>query len=172
MLSGTSALLFAFTPIAPAVTMNCSQIVALPRASDAPAPDGYTSNGQPYFYAYPDEGYAEQSPIEAPPSDYDNSYAYPDQSNGYNDSGVGSYYDSWGWGYPTFGFGFGDNGNMHHRQFRQDIGRRDFNHNIAGHSSIAPHRNSTAGNMTVGGHAAAPAVHIGFGGGHSGGGHR
>jgi hypothetical protein len=175
MLSGTSALLFTFTltftPTARAVTMNGSQMVAPPDASSAPAPDGYASNGQPYYYAYPDEGYADESPIEAPPPDYDNSYTNPDQSYGYDDSDVVPYYDSWGWGYPAFGFGF--NGNIHHHQFRQDIGRRNFNHNFTGHSTLAPHRNSMpAGNMAVGSRMAAPSGHMGFGGGHSGGGHR
>jgi hypothetical protein len=156
------------------------------KASAKPA--GYTQDGLPYYYAYPDEGYSEESP--APSMDQNPYYFnYSNDELGYNEPAV-DYYDSpwgwgwgWGWGVP-FGFGingFGFDNHRHHHNFNFKHGinnnffarHNGFNKNFQTHSAIvAPHNSGGAiagkGRVMNGGRVAMGGAR---GGGH-GGGHR
>lgn len=187
IVSGTFALLGSFV----------LTFVATPQLQAKPA--GYTSDGQPFWHAYPDEGVAPE-PSEQyamPPYGLPYESAYPDQSN-YEDQDVGYYNWPWGWwggwGWPS-GFGNDFNFDMRRHHRFNDFGRfHDFGrfahkgfvnnpaliHNrgfFTRHNAM--NRNFTGHsamvkshqNAAIGGSRMAGA-HAGFRGGGHGGGHR
>ncbi|MGZ4987789.1 MAG: hypothetical protein ACXWBP_07105 [Limisphaerales bacterium] len=147
MVSGTIVLLFTLT---------------FPFALRA-QPDGYTDDGQPYYYAYPDEGYAE--PPSVPNGYSSDSYSAANPDDLYASGDYVDYYDApwgwgWGWGVP-FGFD-GFNAHMHHHHMHGFVNHDRFNHN--NRSAAVPHQNLGHARM-------APRAGAHVGGGH-GGGHR
>jgi len=169
IVSGTFALLVTFT-------LNSAR---------ASRPDGVTASGQPYYYAYPDEGTAdEENPDDSsamltmPP---DQSMA-PTTENAYGDSYAEPYYGYGpiaGWGaYGGFGTPL-DQHNRFNNQFRHGgtFGRHNGQHNFPGHSStVIPHHKSptTAHGTTTGARPMSGASRSGgavrSGGGRGGGG--
>jgi len=159
-------------------------------------PAGFTSDGNPYYYAYPDEGVApERSEQYAiPPYGMPYESAYPDESN-YEDQDVGYYNWPWAWGWwggwpsgfasDRFNFDmhrhhrFNDFGRFSHKGFFNNHGfvhnnnffarHNVMNRNFTGHSAMVKSHGNAAvgGSRMAGGHAS-----VGFRGGGRGGGHR
>lgn len=163
IVSGTFALLLTST-----LTANASR------------PDGYTDDGQPFYYAYPDEGYADEentdnSALSMPPD-----MSMPQASEyGYDDDSYSEPYTGWGsgiWGWGTSGIPFGqqgffDNHFNHGKGFNHHDG---MHHNFPMHTSVVPHHNSVAQGAVNNGRVMNGTVHAGAavhaGGGHGGGG--
>lgn len=163
VVSGTFALLVTFT--------------FTPQSQAKPA--GYTSDGQPYYYAYPDEGYVPEStsPYMVPPegsfySTYADENAMEEPNVDYTpwwNWGWG-----WGWGWPDNGFNF-DMNRHHSRNFNRFnhafpnrfttkngfIHNRQISRNVMGKSAAGPHQ-----------HAGGARVASAHAGGRGGGGHR
>jgi hypothetical protein len=167
IVSGTFALLLTFT-----------------FASSASRPDGFTDNGQPYYYAYPDEGTADEETTDdssamltMPP---DQSIA-PANEYGSDSSYVEPYYGGPIAGWGAYG-GFGTPLNQHNRfnnQFRHGgtFGRNNGLHFPAHSSAAIQHQNSGTHGISTGARPmngavrSGGAVHVG-GGRAGGGGHR
>lgn len=159
IVSGTFALLVTFT------------LTFTPRSAQASRPDGYTDSGQPYYYAYPDEGPADE---ESPADNSDMTLQMPpDQSMpqsseyGYDDSYVEPYYGIGG-GWLSYGALNGNpngirNGHFNnHRHFGPSFSHQGgMHHNLAGHSSMVPMAKSSASGARIAGGAGR-----GGGGGH------
>jgi hypothetical protein len=167
IVSGTFALLLTFT-----FTASASR------------PDGVTDSGQPYYYAYPDEGTADAENTDdssamltmppdmsmAPTTEYGNDDSYAEPYYGYGPIA--------GWG--AYG-GFGTPLNQHNRfnnQFRHSgtFGRHDGQHNFSAHSSaVIPHQNTGTHGTSTGARAMSGAARSGgavHASGGRGGGHR
>jgi hypothetical protein len=179
MASGTFALLVGLT------------FALTPTRALGSRPDGYTDSGQPYYYAYPDEGFAEEEntdesstmSLQMPP---DYSSMAPADEYGYDDSYVEPYYN-YGGGWLSYGAlngnpnGVRNGGFNRHSHFSPQFSHQNgMHHNFfsmhsPAHSSVGASHQNFGGKSSVagGGHVmAAGAVHAGGSGHGGGGGHR